>query len=254
MFRSNVITAENWHGNCRIARNQRKGCTAQGVFSLRGWKAASCLQFVPRMKPLHKSCDCLWPDHRSPLPRSCQLADAWAVNIGQQITMCKSGWRLSLAQKKTETFRGIWRKGNRVPLPAQLNAARRGLQSTHCMRRRSGQSEQSSLIPILTQWTLISKNSCCLLRPFLCLSSAVAMECKWKESGSKNPAGKIKSALWVRFWKPKELLWEISAAHVNRRRHAWTLSQAAKHEPSSLQLLWHFFFNLFCLGKVTAAC
>lgn len=100
MFRSNVITAENWHGNCRIARNQRKGCTAQGVFSLRGWKAASCLQFVPRMKPLHKSCDCLWPDHRSPLPRSCQLADAWAVNIGQQITMCKSGWRLSLAQKK----------------------------------------------------------------------------------------------------------------------------------------------------------
>lgn len=74
-----------------------------------------------------------------------------------------------------------------------------------------------------------------------------------KRGRFKEPRWKIKSALRATFWKPKELLLEISAAHVNRTQHARTISQAAKHEPSSFQRL-RCFLNLFCLGKVTLVC
>lgn len=74
-----------------------------------------------------------------------------------------------------------------------------------------------------------------------------------KRGRFKEPRWKIKSALRATFWKPKELLLEISAAHVNRTQHARTISQAAKHEPSSFQQL-RCFLNLFCLGKVTLVC
>lgn len=74
-----------------------------------------------------------------------------------------------------------------------------------------------------------------------------------KRGRFKEPRWKIKSALRATFWKPKELLLEISAAHVNRTQHARTISQAAKHEPNSFQRLW-CFLNLFCLGKVTPVC
>lgn len=74
-----------------------------------------------------------------------------------------------------------------------------------------------------------------------------------KRGRFKEPRWKIKSALRATFWKPKELLLEISAAHVNRTQHARTISQPAKHEPNSFQRL-RYFLNLFCLGKVTPVC
>lgn len=176
--------------------------------SLQRWQAASCLNFVPFLNTSRAAPDTSWgwnslgtapcQDHCCPLSTSCQLARAKAVIIGERIVRWKSDRKPEPSSEKQETFGVIQTSRNKAPCLcswALMSVARRGLQSSpagSCAARAGvwGKTKQSRLGPILTQPTLISKNSCCLLRPFLCLSSAVAMECKWKEAGSKNPAGK----------------------------------------------------------------
>lgn len=80
-------------------------------------------------------------------------------------------------------------------------------------------------------------------------SSGVQM----KSTRFKESCWKTEPALWAGFWKPKELLLELAAAHVNKRQQAWTISQAAKYKPNGFQLHW-YFLNLFGLGKVTPVC